>query len=325
MKLFNQSIIVQAAVVLLALAALWFRALAEPVAMQGGSGAVLYDLLAGWLAPAPLVATIAAMLLVLAEGVALNLLMADVGLVSQNSLLPTLLFIICMSAPATTLTPAILIAAILIACTRQLLLKGTLLTISIDRACTTTALIGLCSMFCLPAALMMISYMLVAINYRLYGWKDWAVLFLGFLAPYVLLVAVLALTGGLVPWWQGVTDALSGWSMNMGVFTALEGVANAALALALLAGVIRVWNLSRERTVVWQKNASVMLIYIIGGAAMLLTFRLFPVDMQLFGLPFSFCVACLLTPARRSMSRRKSKEWVHYTLLIIIFAAALLC
>lgn len=326
MKLFNQSILLQAVVILLAMLALWAPALAAPAAMPAAGGATpLYDLLARWLQTVPLVAVIIAMVLVLVEGVLLNLLLVDAGLTPQNSLLPTLLYIIAMSAPATTLTPMVLVAALMIACLRRLTLKGTLLTISVERACAATAMIGLASLFYLPAALFIISYMLAAINYRLYGWKDWAAMILGFIAPYILLVTVLMFTGGLQDWWQSVTDTITGIKLNVNDFTPLQAVANVALVLALLAGVVSVWNLSGERTVVWQKNATTQLTILTGAIAILLVTSVFPVNMQLAALPFAFSVTCLLTPPARSMGRKKRKEWVYTLILILIFIAALIC
>ena len=326
MKLFNQSILLQAAVILLATLALWAQALAAPAAMpSAGGGAPLYDLLVRWLQPVPLAAVIIAMVAVVVEGVMLNLLLVDAGLTSQNSLLPTLLFIIAMSAPATTMTPMVPVAALTIACLHQLTLKGTLLTIPVERACAATSLIGLASIFYLPAALLIISYMIVAINYRLYGWKDWAAMILGFIAPYVLLVTVLMFTGGLETWWQSVTDTVSGIHPHIGDFTPLQAVCNAVLVIALLAGLVSVWSLSGERTVVWQKNATNHLTIIVGALAILLVTQIFTVDMQLAAIPFAFCLTCLLTPPTRTMMRHKRKEWVYTLILVLIFTAALIC
>lgn len=326
MKLFNQSILLQAAVILVATLALWVPALAAPVAMPtAGGGAPLYNLLVQWLQPVPLAAVIIAMVAVVTEGVMLNLLLANAGLTSQNSLLPTLLFIIAMSAPATTLTPMVPVAALTIACLQQLTLKGTLLTISVERACAATAMIGLASLFYLPATLLILSYMLVAINYRLYSWKDWAAMILGFIAPYVLLATVLMFTGGLQEWWQSVTDTVDNIHPHAGSFTPLQAVCNVALAVALLAGMVSVWSLSGERTVVWQKNASNSLTIIVGALAILAVTQLFPIDMQLVAIPFAFCLTCLLTPPTRTMTRRKRKEWVYTLILILIFIAALIC
>ena len=325
MRLFSQSILLQIAVILAVTMLLWGGSLAAPPSMSADGGGVLYGIVARWLVGAPLAAVIVAMVLVVAEGLWLNLLLVDHSLTPQNSLLPTLLYIVCMSAPATTLTPMVLAAAPLIACIRQLLLKGTLLTISTGRSCAATAMIGLASLFYLPAAIMIVGYMLAAINYRLYGVKDWAVLFLGFLAPYVLLATVLMFTDGLESWWQGVVDTFAAMSVNVGDFTTLQGVGNAALLAALLAGVVSVWSLSGERTVVWQKNAVTILSYIVGGAVMLLTTQIFTADLQVLAIPFAFCATCLLSPPTRSMRRRKRHEWLYYSLLILTVTAALIC
>lgn len=326
MKLFTQSILLQAVVILLALLALWAPALAAPTAMPAsGSGAPLYDLLARWLQPAPMAAIIIAMVLVLIEGVMLNLLLVDAGLTSQNSLLPTLLYIIAMSAPATTLTPMIPAAFLVIACLRHLMLKGTLLTISVDRVCAATALIGLASMFYLPAVLLMLSYLLVGINFRLYSWKDWAAMLLGFMAPYVLLVTVLMFTDGLGEWWQSVVGTIGSIALTVNDFTPLQAVANIVLVLALMAGIVSVWTLSGERTVVWQKNATTYITLIIGAIAMMLVTNIFPVNMQLVAIPFALSLTCLLLPPARTMSHHKRKEWVYTLILILIFIAALIC
>ncbi len=326
MKLFTQSIPLQTIVILAVMFLLWVGPLADPQPIPADAGgAVLYDIIAGWLAPTPLLAVILAMVLILFEGVTLNLLLADNGLSPQNSLLPTLLYIVCMSAPATTLTPMVLANAMLIICTRQLLLKGTLLTISTDRACAATALIGLASLFYLPATLVMISYMLIAINYRLYSGKDWAVLFLGFLAPYVLVATVLMFTDGLADWWTGIADSVNATQVNIGDFTVLQALGNGMLLLVMLAGVVSVWNLSGERTVVWQKNATTMLAYLVGAIAMLFFSQLFTVDMQFFALTFPFCATCLLMPPVRSMSRKRRKEWIYVVILILTLVAAVIC
>lgn len=325
MKLFSQSILLQAIVILAVTLLLWSGSLVAPPPLPVDGGGVLYVLVARWLQAAPLAAVIVAMILVIAEGLWFNLMLVDHNLTPQNSLLPTLLFVICMSAPATTLTPMVLAVAPLILCTRQLLLKGTLLTISTNRACAATAMIGLASLFYLPVALMMVSYMLAAINYRLYSWKDWAVLILGFLAPYILLCTVLMFTDSLASWWDGVVATFSAMGIATGSFTTLQAIGNAAMLAMLLAGVAGAWSLSGERPVVWQKNATTLLSFIMGAVAMLFVTQIFTVDLQFFTLPFTFGVTCLLTPSSRTIGRRKRREWVYTSLLILTVIAAFIC
>ena len=325
MKLFSQSILVQVAVIVAVMALLWWGDLAAPAAMTADGGAVLYGVVARWLAPLPLLAVILAMVLILAEGVALNLMLADHGLTPPNSMLPTLLYVVAMSAAANTLTPMILAAAMLVACTRQLLLKGPLLTISTEQACTATAFIGLASLFYLPAVMMMVGYLLVAVNYRLYSWKDWAVLFLGFLSSYVLLLTVLMFTEGIGEWWQSVVDTIDAVRLHVGEFTTLQALGNAVMLAVMVAGVVRVWRLSGERTVVWQKNAATMLSCLFGAVAMLFVTRLFTADMQPFAAAFAFCVTCLLTPPVHTMGRKRRHEWIYVSLLILTIIAAMIC
>ncbi len=325
MRLFNQSIPLQAVIILAVMAVLWWRALAEPVAMTASDGAVLYGIVARLFTTIPLAATITAMLLILVEGLMLNLTLSDHGLTPSNSLLPTLLYVVAMSAPATTLTPMVLAAAAIIGCIRCTMLKGPLLTISVERACTTTALIGLASLFYLPAALMTVGYLLVAINYRLYSRKDWAVLFLGFLAPYALLTIVLTLTDGLAEWWQGVVAAICDIHVGTGAFTTMQAIGNAVLLAVMLAGVVNVWILSGERTVVWQKNATTILAFLVGAIGMLFVTRLFPADMQTFAPSFAFCVTSMLAPPAHTSRYRKRKEWIYITLLILTILTPLIC
>lgn len=328
MNLFKQSIPVQALVIMLAMTALWYGAIASPLPMptpQGGD--VLYGVLYSWLNKTPLLAVIIAMLLVLFGGVLLNILLVDLNLSAQNSLLPTLLYAICMSSTATTLTPMTIVSLLMIACLHQLAIRGSLLTIPPERACATTALIGICSMFYLPAALLIISYMIVAINYRLYSWRDWAVMLLGFAAPYVLLATVLMFTNGLAGWWQNITEVFSNIHLITTKTPLLKATGCIVLVLALIAGIIAVFNRSGESTVLWQKNAITQLSMLLGGLAILAITRLFPIDLQLFALPFTFCVGILLMPTQRSntFGQRKRREWVYALILVLIFIAAIVC
>lgn len=327
MPIFKQSILLQAVVIVLAVAALWGGAVASPLPMpspQGGD--VLYGVLHGWLGGAPRLAAIVAMLLVLAGGVRLNMILVDLGMSSQNSLLPTLLFVICMSAPATTLTPMTIVTLLMIGSMDLLAIKGTLLTIPPERVCATNALIGLCSMFYLPAVLLLLSYLMVAVNYRLYSWRDWAVMLLGFFAPYILLAMVLMFTGDLAGWWSSVADAFGGARFVVSTVPLLQAAGCVVLVAVMVAGVVSVSSRAGESTVLWQRNAVTLLSTLLGGVAMLAASRLFPVDMQFFALPFTFGVGCLLMPQRSALlGGRKRREWVYTVLLVLIFISAVIC
>lgn len=321
--------VLQALLILAVLIVLWLRPLITPPAMIASpTDGILYSLLLPLFANAPRTAVIIAMLLVLIEGVLVNILLSDTGLVPQTTLLPTLLYVVFLSAPATTLTPMLFVSAALIACTWQLSLKGTLLTIPTNRICSTTAIIGICSLFYLPALAIIVSYLLVAISYRLYNWRDITTMLLGLLAPYLLLVTILYLTDGLAGWWSATAAVLGDITMHVEPTAALPLTANIVLAVLFAVSLFTLWFRLGEHPVLWQKNATTVMLISVGGIAMMLYTRLLPVDLAFFAIPFALCGTHLLMPTlcRPSASRsRKQRLWIYDILLIVIIVAAFLC
>ena len=318
----------QAVIIIVAMLLLWGSALVAPQPMTAGDHpAVLYGLLCDWLMPLPRLAVIIALLLILTEGIMLNLLLANVGLVSQNSLLPTLLYIVAVSAGAHTITPLILVNGCVIACLNQLFLRGTLLTILPEKICGATVLIGIATLFYRPAIFLMVSYLLIASNYRLYSWKDWALMILGFAAPYVLLVLILYLAGGLAGWWQETTahwHLTSQWHLASGGWR--QTVASFFLAATFLWGVIVVMGQMNKQPVVWQKNATTTLLLALGGIGMMLYTPFTPSQIPLFAVSFAFCSYRMLTATSETGFRRlKQHTWIYDTVLILTLIAALLC
>lgn len=329
LKIFKNNMAFQALLILAVLILLWLRPLIAPPAMVAApTDGILYTLLLPLFANAPRTAVIIAMLLVLIEGVLLNILLSDTGLVPQTTLLPTLLYIVFFSAPATTLSPMIFVSGALILCAWQLSLKGTLLTIPTSRICSATAIIGLCSLFYLPALAIIASYLLVAVSYRLYNWRDITTMLLGFFAPYVLLVTILHLTNGLAGWWSSTTASLGHITMHVIPTAWLPLTANIFLALLFAVSLFSLWFRLGEHPVMWQKNASTEMLVSVGGIIMLFYSRLLPVDMTFFAIPFALCGTHFLMPSicRPTASRsRKQRLWVYDMLLVLIIAAAFLC
>ena len=324
--LFRKNTLVQVLLILVAILLLWGRSLVHPPAMADGD-AVLYHLLYLGLSSLPRLAVILAVLLILVEGVWLNRLLSDIGLVPQTTLLPTLLYIILMSAPATTLTPMVFVGGIMIAITHQLMLRTTLLTISTEKICSATALIGLASMFYLPSLALVLSYLLVVVNYRLYSLRDWMAMLLGLMAPYIVLLTVLFLTDNLSIWWSGTYYSLSATTLPSGTDKILAIIGDIVIILVFLVSLFVLWGHLGEHPIVWQKNATTVMLLSVGCAAMLAYSHVFPVDMRSFAVPFALCGLHLLMPekATHSYGRRKKRNWVFDIILILTFVAALIC
>lgn len=328
LKLFGKNMGLQVLLILAVVLVLWWQPLVSPPALALSEyDGVFYGLIVKLLGGLPRLAVVIALLSVVGEAIALNLLLANAGLVPQTTLLPTLLYIVGMSAPATTLSPLVLVNAILIVFLYQLRIKGSLLTISTEKICSATALIGICTMIYLPAAAFLISYLLVAVMFRLYGWRDWAAMILGLAAPYVLLIPVLYVTNRL-DWWLDATAATMG---HLGINTTggdtLSLIADIVLAAIIAVSLIGLWGKLNEKTMQWQTNASTVMLLAVGGLAMLFCTQLLPVTIAYFAIPFALCGTHLLLPerTRRSAGSKRSHNWIYDSLFILILFAALLC
>lgn len=328
-NLLRNNMPLQVLLILAALVLLWIGPLTEAPAMTASHGdGILYTLLAGLFAAVPRAAVITAMILVLAEGVLLNKILADINIVPRTTLLPTLMYVVFMSANASTLTPMIIVAATIITCSNQLMLRSTLLTIPTVQICSATALIGIGTLFYIPSVAFVVAFIIVAINYRLYSWRDIAATILGFLAPYLMLVIVLFFTDGHAAWWSATVDALGAFAIRTQAVASLPLTANLLLALFFVISSFVLWAKMGEHTVVWQKNTSTIMLAAIGSTVMLFYSRLLPVDLSFFAIPFALSGTLLFMPAIKTPvggSRRKRHLWIYDILLIMILVAAYIC
>ena len=327
LKLFERNTVIQAILILMVTGLLWAKAFAHPLPMVAtGHYSPLYDLLCQ-LSLSPFLSTLLALMLVVGGGVCLNLTLANANLVSQNSLLPTLLFIVAMSANDPSLSPSLLAVLIGIVIVGRLMLHGTLLTVSANKIFATAALIGIASMLYLPSLMLIIAYLLIAINYRLYGWRDWMMLFLGLLAPYLLLWSIQLFTGNLLDSFALMGDNLVHVNPTVGNFSTLQAIADIFLLTAFVVSLFVVWSRMGEKTVVWKKNATTVMLLTVAAVAMLTFSQLFPIDLKFFAIPFTFCLSHRLTlPRKRSRGRKKSwRSHLFDLLFILIIISAILC
>ena len=87
------------------------------------------------------------------------------------------------------------------------------------------------------------------------------------------------------------------------------------------------WGKLGEHPVLWQKNASTVMLLAIAGIIMLFYSHLLPVNLSFFAIPFAFCGTHMLLPKRNVgiIGRRKQRLWIYDVILILTFVAALVC
>lgn len=327
LKWFEKNTVFQVALTLVMTVLLWGPALVHPQELPAPEGfAPLYGLLYN-LNPSPLLATVLAMVLVLTGGFLLNLMMADTGLVSQNSLLPTLLFTLMMSCQTPALTPTLIVAVLAIAVVNLLMLHSTLLTISIDKIFGAAVLIGIGTMVYLPSIVLLVFYLLVAVSYRLYGWRDWMVLLLGLLAPYLLLWAIAFEGGWLGDCFAAMEETFATVRLSVLESEPLPSVANGFLLALFFVSLFTLWRRLGEKTVVWKKNASTLMLLTVAALTLLFHTQLFPANLQFFAIPFALCATLFFTPdsRRRLTSKRSWRSYLYDLLFSLTLVAAVIC
>lgn len=330
LKLFEKSTGIQVVVILTVTALLWVPSLAHPLPMVPPDGfGPLYKLLYN-LAISPTLSVIVAMMLVLAGGLLLNMMLASANLVSQNSLLPTLLFVVFTSASTPTLSPLLIVSVLSIAVVRMLLLHGTLLTVQPDKVFAATALISICTLFYLPSLALLAAYLLVAVSYRLYSWHEASMLILGLLAPYLPLWMVLAFNGGLGDSLRSMGETFITFNLNNPApHTPLETVANGFLLVIFFISLFSLWARLGENTVVWQKNATTVMTPTAAAIVVAFYSGLFPANLQFFAIPFALCGSIMLTSRRRRRSsanqRKVLADYLNDIMFILIIIASVLC
>jgi hypothetical protein len=335
LKLLEKNTALQIIVILAVTTLLWLPSLSHPQPMEPPpSFAPLYDLLYN-LSPSPLLSVILAILLILAGGTCLNIILVNASLVPQNTLLPTLLYTLFMSATATTLSSSLLVGVLAIAVVRMLLLHTTLLTIPSNKIFAATALIGICSLLYLPSLTLLLTYLLVVVSYRLYNWRDWMVLLLGLLAPYLLLLIVFYLNNTL-------SISNINLQIQLSAFNFQPSTPNFANALLLLLFLLALFLLARrlpEKTTLWQKNATTVLLLTVAALAQLPFSSFFPANLQPFAIPFALSATHLLLPDNRHRHpyrRQRKKHFPNFNfqfsifnfkdlLLLTLITAAVLC
>jgi hypothetical protein len=328
LRLFGRNTGIQAIIILAVVVVLWFGALIHPEPMPEPVGfAPLYSLIYS-LGMGPLVAVILSIVLAVGGGLCLNIMMVRVNLVSQNSLLPTLFYILFMGAQATTLTPTLIVGVMVIGIVNMFMLHGTLLTIASDKIFGAAALIGLCSMIYLPSAALVVTYMMVAVNYRLYGWREWMVLLLGLLAPYLLLWSYYFLTGELEESFVSMGATLSEHPQQESSVSQLSAIAAWVLATTFVVSLVVFWRTLSDKTVVWKKNATSILLVTVAGLVAMLYVGQYPPCLQNFAIPFALCATGRFGNRERRRGYRRGIEWrehLYELLFIIIIVSSVIC
>lgn len=312
LKTFRTNIPAQIAVILIVSALMWMRSFIHPVHPVLDGGGDLYHFICGGMSP--VVSTIVAFLLMIAEGVLLNSILYRHKMISQSSLLPMLFYIIAMSIGHPTVSPIIFGSLFLIIGLDQLLLTSTLLSVGLDKLFGASACIALSALFCPVMVVFLIPLVASMFNYSLYSWRDNTMLILGFLAPFILLETYYFLCDELFYRNYLLVYNLTDLHLKAGG-TIVEWVVSIVFLLMLITGLGTALGGGQNRSINFNKNIITLLLFTLGSVAISFYTTLFPVQTQGFAMPFACCSTFLfIEPKRKELLSN-----ICFLLIILLF------
>lgn len=245
--------------------------------------------------------TIIAFLLVIVEGFIFNGILYRHKMISQNTLMPMLFYIIAMSLGSPTLTPILIGSLLLILAIGQLMLTTTLLSLTPDKIFGAAALVALATLFCPSMAVFFIPLIIDMFTYSLYGWRDWAMLILGLLAPIILVETIYfvndeifyrnyLLLYNLTDLHISAQGSWVNWTRSL-LFAVIFVIGLGAAAVN-----------SQNRNVNFKKNITAILIFAIGSILYSLYSTLIPIPTQAYAIPFACSTTSIfIEPNRREL------------------------
>lgn len=278
---------------------MWVGVFINPQPIPIDDGGPLFFWLTGHMSPRW--GTIIAFLLVIVEGFIFNGILYRHKMISQNTLMPMLFYIIAMSLGSPTLTPILIGSLLLILAIGQLMLTTTLLSLTPDKIFGAAALVALATLFCPSMAVFFIPLIIDMFTYSLYGWRDWAMLILGLLAPIILVETIYfvndeifyrnyLLLYNLTDLHISAQGSWVNWTRSL-LFAVIFVIGLGAAAVN-----------SQNRNVNFKKNITAILIFAIGSILYSLYSTLIPIPTQAYAIPFACSTTSIfIEPNRREL------------------------
>ena len=312
LKIFRTNIFIQSVIILVVSLVLWVGVFIHPQPMPMVGGGQLYYWLTGWLSP--LAGAIIAYLLVVLGGFLLNGMLYRHKMITQNTLMPMLFYIIAMSLGSHTLSPILLGSLLLLLAIDQLMLTNTLLSLPLNKIFGAAACIALATLFCPAMMVFFIPLFMCMFNYSLYGWRDWTMLILGLLAPYILMETYFFVVDQM--FYRNYLILYSFTDINLRVDADWsDWVGSSIFLLTLFIGMGAAFLNSQNRNINFKKNISSILLFLFGSLFYTLYTTIVPVPTQAFAIPFACCATSLFIEPKR----KEPGSNIIFLLLIIVF------
>ena len=172
---------------------LWMGAFINPQPMET-TNSFLYESLYNLFSPYPLLSTILAYLIVLIGAFYFNNMLYKHKLIPHNNFLPAFLCLLMASAmPSQTLSP-MLLSGIFILISLNYVLDCDDMNKTTNKVFSAALMISVASLF-YQVSLYFLAYLLISfLVYKIYSWREWIIIFLGYALPQIILLVYCFMT-----------------------------------------------------------------------------------------------------------------------------------
>ena len=280
---------------------LWAGAFIAPIPMAEGDGGVLYGLLYSMLGGVPLMATVVAFLLLFGEGFLFNHILYRCRLVSHNTFMPMLMYVVMMSCQQSshTLTPMLVLNMVILVMLMCVLVRDVQPVLSSEAIFSFTTLFAIATMVTPKAVVLLPMVLLIVVLYKLYNMRELALCLLGFLAPYVVWVMYYFLTDGLSEAFLTLWQRVAALRIEVSATSIVDYVQVAIYGITLLLALFFRKQVRRSNLVVDNNNNAILYALFVCGGGLLFYGSLFPFSYQLFAMPYAYTVSLLFLGAGR--------------------------
>lgn len=313
-KLFKENTTLQLVVIVVLALFYWIRAFAAiPNMPSDAAFGPIYHLFHLCFASLPWLACAVALILTFAEGFWLNLILYNHRMIPQNTCLPTLLYVVMMGmhTEQCTITPMLLINALLIGMLGLILWEGKLQEIKPQRLVGVAVLISLSTLVWMPAVWFLIPLIFIYFVFRLYSWREFGILFLGLLAPYIIVLVVGFMTDTLPAIFSNISHSINNMKIDWGHIEPFTMFGDCWWLLVFLIALLLANSYKGDRSIAFTSNGQTIDAIIIPAFAILFYAPIFPLNAQGFAIPFAFLTSVLFLFSEKP-------RWFWTILLVVL-------
>jgi hypothetical protein len=295
-RIFKYQTNFQIVFVFLVAVALWFPAfikghpMYEPFGLSFG-----YNMIYGYLNGSPLIYTITAFVLLLAEAVLLNEMLAEHKITPKNSYITAFFYILLMSSTPAMLTlhPFIIVNAFIILLL-LMLFKIKTKEEGYNEIFLCGLLAGISSLFYFKSAGLIIIVWVFLLLFHSFSWREWFISILGIVLVFIYLFAYFLLTDQLSAVFKEYQNVFSVINFGRGPWTVsvYQYITSAIVVVLFLVSAVKMFLISREKIIYVRKAFYVIFwLFVLNAFSMLFLVNNFIYEFSYTLLPLSLLVS----------------------------------